>query len=67
MKPALRMVYITEFHAGIEQVIGLKNSVISVALNRHTKKHLGCIMWMKILIIVDTAILKLCVLTVEQF
>ena len=67
VKPALRMAYITEFHAGIEQVIGLKNSVISVALNHHMKKPLGFITWMKTLITVGIAILKLFVLIVGQY
>ena len=66
-RPALHMESITEFLAGIGQAIELKNSVISVGLNHHTRSHLEFITWMRILITVGIAILRQCVLTVEQF
>jgi len=65
-KPALLTESITEFLVGIGQVIELKIIAISAALNRHMRKYLGYFMWMKILITVGIAILRLCVLTVGQ-
>jgi len=38
-KHAQHMEYIMAFLDGIEQVIGLKNSVINAAFDHHTKKY----------------------------